>query len=143
MALSADVGRVNYGSNIPLMTWKAAANQVFYNGAIVCKKTDGFAYVGDEYTGAQTLGVAAFALDTTGDTNGDHDVIVQPGTFGDFSNSASSDAIAEDDRGKQCYVVDDDTVALTDGGATRSAAGMVYDIADDGTSVVVQFEVIR
>lgn len=142
-ALAEDTGRCNYGSAIPRATWKAAANQTFYKGAIVIKKSDGFAYVGVTATGAQTLGVAAYALDTTGDTNGDHDVVVEPGTFGDFDNSTSSDAIAEDDRGKQCYVVNDNTVALTDGGSTRSAAGMVYDIADDGSKVVVQFEVIR
>lgn len=143
MALTQDTGRCNYGRKIPFTTWDAAANQVFYQGSIVVVKTDGFAYVGVTGTGQKVPGVCMCPLDTTGIADGVRSVIVDPGTWGDFTNSASTDAIATDDRGKTCYVVDDDTVALTDGGSTRSAAGTIFDVADDGTSVVVQFEVIR
>jgi len=143
MALAANAGRINYGRKIPFTTWDAAATQVFYQGAIVIVKTDGFAYVGVTGTGHKVIGVCACELDTTGLADGAKSVIIEPGTWGDFTNSATTDAIATDDRGKTCYVVDDDTVALTDGGSTRSAAGTIFDVADDGTSVVVQFEVIR
>jgi hypothetical protein len=143
MALTQDAGRCNYGRKIPFTTWDAAANQVFFQGSIVIVKTDGFAYVGVTGTSQKVIGIACVGLNTTGLADADKSVIVDPGTWGDFTNSASTDAIATDDRGKTCYVVDDDTVALTDGGSTRSAAGTVFDVADDGTSVVVQFEVIR
>ena len=49
-----------------------------------------------------------------------------------FAKSAGADEIARDDIGKDCYVVDDETVALTDGGATRSKAGKVRDVDSDG-----------
>jgi hypothetical protein len=146
-ALTQDAGRVNYGSIIPPQTWMAAINQVFYQGSLVLVKADGFAYVGVAYATASAgfvVGVAAFALDTTADsTDGDSSVIVQPGIHGDFDNSAAADEIAEDDRGKVCYLVNDNTVALTDDTGARTAAGRIHNIADDGTSVVVQFEVIR
>jgi hypothetical protein len=146
MALTADYPRVNYGSCIPHDTWFAAANQVFLQGSIILVKADGYAYVGTAYATASAgfvLGIAAYALDTTGIASGVESVIIDPGTWGDFSNSAAADAIAEDDRGKVCYVVDDDTVALTDGGGTRTAAGRIHSLADDGVSVVIQFEVLR
>lgn len=52
-----------------------------------------------------------------------------------FGNSASADLIAEDDVGKACYIVDDQTVALTDGSATRSRAGIVDGVDSDGVWV--------
>lgn len=146
MALTQDVSRVNYGSCIPHDTWFAATNQVFYQGSIILVKADGYAYVGTAYAAASlgfVVGIAAYALDTTGIASGVSSVIIDPGTFGDFTNSASADAIAEDDRGKTCYLVDDDTVALTDNTGARTAAGRIHSIADDGTSVVIQFEVLR
>lgn len=145
-ALTQNTGRVNYGSNIPPDTWEAADNQVFYQGSIVLKKSDGLAYVGVAYAAAsngQVLGCALYELDTTIAANQGKSVIVQPGTFGDFDNSAAADEIAEDDRGKLCYLVNDNTVALTDDSGNRTTAGRIHSIADDGTSVVVQFEVLR
>lgn len=145
-ALSADVSRVNYGSEIPCGTWKAAATQVFCQGSMILVKSDGYAYVGVAYAGSSSgfvLGIAQYALDTTGLASGAVDVVFKPGTHGNFDNSTSTDAIAEDDRGKTCYLQDDNTVALTDNSGARTAAGKIYDLADDGASVVVQFEVIR
>lgn len=145
-ALAADKGRTNYGSDIPCGTWKAAATQVFYQGSTILVKADGYAYVGVAYAAASlgfVLGIAQYPLDTTGLASGAADVVFKPGTHGDFDNSAASDAIAEDDRGKTCYLQDDNTVALTDNSGARTACGKIYDLADDGASVVVQFEVIR
>lgn len=57
-----------------------------------------------------------------------------------WNNSAAGDAIAADDIGKTCYIVDDNTVALTDGTSTRSKAGIVYDVdADGGVWVAMNF----
>ncbi len=146
MALAANTGRTNYGSDVPCGTWKAAATQVFYEGSMILVKSDGYAYVGVAYAAASAgfvLGYAMYALDTTGIASGAADVVYKPGTHGNFTNSAAADAIAEDDKGKTCYLVDDDVVALTDNSAARTAAGKILDLADDGTGVVVQFEVIR
>jgi hypothetical protein len=144
-ALSQDALRTNYGSNVPPRTWMAAKNQTFYQGSIVLVKSDGFAYVGVAYATASAgfvLGVAAYALDTTADaSDGDSSVIVTPGTYGDFDNSST--ACAEVDRGKTVYLENDNTISLTSQGGALTAAGRLENIADDGSSVVVQFEVIR
>ncbi len=57
-------------------------------------------------------------------------VKIRSGAFW-FKNSASTDAIANANRYGDCFVVDDQTVALTDGGGTRSRAGIV--LAVDST----------
>ena len=53
-----------------------------------------------------------------------------------MSNSAGGDAIARQHIGQLCYVVDDQTVALTDSGGGRPVAGTVYDVDSDGFVVV-------
>lgn len=52
-----------------------------------------------------------------------------------FANSAAADEIANNDVGADCYAVDDNTVALTNGGATRSKAGKIIRVDADGVWV--------
>lgn len=59
---------------------------------------------------------------------------VKPGIYS-LNNSAGADAIAAADVGRLAYVVDDNTVALTDGAGLRPAAGKIYGL--DGTKVKV------
>jgi hypothetical protein len=54
-----------------------------------------------------------------------------------FANSAAGDLIALADVGKVCYIVDDQTVAKTDGGGTRSVAGRIRDV--DAQGVWIEF----
>ena len=49
-----------------------------------------------------------------------------------FANSAAGDLITLADVGKVCFIVDDQTVAKTDGTATRSRAGIVDGIEANG-----------
>jgi hypothetical protein len=49
-----------------------------------------------------------------------------------FANSSAGDAIAQANVGVDCYIVDDQTVALTSGPNTRSRAGKVTEIDADG-----------
>lgn len=146
-SLTADTLRRNYGSTIPMMPIKAQKNNVFYIGQIVGITTGGIAIPGGATGWDQTVivyGVCAFQLDTTPDaSDGLHDVIVTPGTFGDFLTGTSSDLIDVTKIGQACYAKDDNTVYLTSDSTTLPKAGTIFDIADDGTSVVVQFEVIR
>ena len=146
-SLTAATGRINYGSSIPFMTIKAKHGIKFWQGQIVGVTTGGIAIPGGNAGWDQTVtvyGVVAYDLDTTADSSdGDHDVIVQPGTFGNFLTGTSSDLIDVTKIGQSCYAFDDNTVYLTSDSTTLPKAGTIYDIADDGTSVVVQFEVIR
>ena len=52
-----------------------------------------------------------------------------------FANSAAADAIALADVGADCFIVDDQTVAKTNGANTRSVAGKVFDVDADGVWV--------
>lgn len=90
--------------------------------------------------GLVSVGVAAPAngqpVDNTAGASGAVFCDVEPGIF-NFNNSASTDAIAQADIGKDCYWVDDQTVAKTDGSGTRSRAGKIHDLNSDGTVQVV------
>lgn len=77
------------------------------------------------------------ALDTVDNSygnNGDKLVVVRPGIYA-WKNSSGADAVTQADVGSTCYVVDDETVAKTDGGGTRSAAGVVIAVDQDGVWV--------
>lgn len=141
-ALTQDVPRACIGPVHPKYPIKAAANQVFKKGSIVVVNTaDGYAYVGTVGTTFKTVGVAAYPLNTTGLASGAAQVIVQPGTIGFFTSGTAGDLIEENDRLLACYLIDDDTVGLTNGGATRSIAGKIFDVTTEG--VAVQFEEVR
>jgi hypothetical protein len=62
----------------------------------------------------------------TDDQTGVSKVEVKRGTFR-YENS-STDRIEHIHVGSDCYIVDDQTVAKTDGGGTRSRAGKVVDV---------------
>lgn len=57
-------------------------------------------------------------------------VAVEFGTFGYVSATGGGDDIAIDDVGKVCYMVDDQTVALTNGTDTRGIAGYIVEVRD-------------
>ncbi len=141
--LAQDVGRVTYGPTLPNITIKAAKNKVFYKGAIcIVTIADGLARpAGDasQLGTSKVMGVIAYSCDTTADVNdGDTSVIVQPGTLGDFDNG---DTIDETKIGQPFYVTDTNTVNLTAG--SLPTGGTIYGMADDGITVICQFEVIR
>ena len=52
-----------------------------------------------------------------------------------FKNSAAADEITNAEIGSDCYIVDDETVAKTDGTGTRSVAGKVFLVDDYGVWV--------
>jgi hypothetical protein len=59
-----------------------------------------------------------------------------------FANSASTDEIVDDDIGKLCYIVDDQTVAKTNGANTRSVAGIVVGLDANGVHVLFSEEAL-
>ena len=50
-------------------------------------------------------------------------------------NSAGGDAITLADIGKDCFAVDDQTVALTNGGGARARAGVIHQVTELGVWV--------
>lgn len=117
-----------------------AAGAKIYAGAIVAMiiSSTGAGNVkqGATATNLKGVGVAEEFVDNTDGSAGDVRCKVRRGLFR-FKNSASSDAIALDDIGASCYIVDDETVALTSGSSTRSIAGVIRDV--DSAGVWVEF----
>lgn len=112
-----------------------AASKIFA-GSIVCINAAGNATKGATSTTLKTVGVAQEQADNTSGAAGAIQVPVERGTWR-FSNSTAGDLITLANVGATCYVVDDQTVALTNGSGTRSAAGTVRDV--DASGVWVEF----
>lgn len=113
-----------------------AAAVMCHAGAIAVMAADGYATPATTATGLTALGVFAEQADNTDGADGDLTVPIERGYF-HFANSAATDAITRADIGQVCYLVDDQTVALTDGTATRSAAGIIDDVDDAGVWVYI------
>lgn len=84
----------------------------------------GYLTKGATATGCVGVGRAEATVDNTAGGVGALSVEFRLGTFL-FANSAAGDLITIADVGKVCFIVDDQTVAKTDGTATRSRAGIV------------------
>ncbi|MFD1342887.1 hypothetical protein [Litorisediminicola beolgyonensis] len=115
----------------------AAAGAMIYAGAIVMRNATGFLVEGQTATGLVGVGCAQERVDNSGGADGDQTVDYLPGVFR-YANSAAADEIVAADIGSACFVVDDQTVAKTDGTGTRSRAGIVD--AVDANGVWVRFD---
>ena len=113
-----------------------AATKKIFEGALVCLSATGYATPGAAATTLKADGRAKTTVDNTAGADGALKVEVEKGTF-QFANSAAGDAITIADIGNDCYVVDDQTVAKTNGTNTRSVAGKIVDV--DAQGVWVRF----
>lgn len=104
-----------------------AAATTIHQGGLTCVNASGYAVPGATATTLKAIGRAEESADNSGGSAGDIRVKVRAGVFR-WKNSTSTDAIALSDVGGTCYVVDDETVAKTDGTGTRSAAGKIFDV---------------
>lgn len=111
-----------------------AANVKIYQGALVCLTAAGYATPGAVATTLIADGMALATVDNSVGAAGALSVEVEKGVF-QFKNSAAGDAITIAELGDDCYVVDDETVAKTNGGATRSIAGKIVDLDAQGVWV--------
>lgn len=75
-------------------------------------------------------------IDATGIASGTYRAKVKFGNFR-FNNSSAGDLIAQVNVGANCYIVDDNTVALTSGSSTRSVAGKIVDVDSQGVWVAL------
>ena len=112
-----------------------AANAVIHAGALVAANAAGFAVPGATSATLTYLGRAEEEVNNTGGINGDRTVTVRRKMAFLFANSGGADAVGQADLGKPCYIVDDQTVARTDGSASRSPAGIVLGVEASGVWV--------
>lgn len=108
----------------------AAATTIF-QGSLVALNA-GYAAPGATATGRIAVGRAEETV--TAVVAGDAQVRVKRGTF-KFANSSAGDLIGQADVGADCYIVDDQTVAKTNGTNTRSRAGKILGVDADGVWV--------
>jgi hypothetical protein len=113
-----------------------AASAKIYAGALVCINAAGYAVAGSTSTTLKVRGVAQEQVDNSTGAAGAQLVNSRRGCF-PFINSAAADEITRADIGATAYIVDDQTVAKTNGTNTRSAAGVIRDVDSDGVWVEI------
>lgn len=113
----------------------AAATRIFA-GSLVCLDASGNAVPGSTATTLKARGLAQEQVDNSAGAAGDLRIETRRGVF-PFANSAAADEITRADIGATAYIVDDQTVAKTDGTSTRSAAGTIRDVDSDGVWVEI------
>lgn len=106
-------------------------------GTLVALTAAGYAQGGAVATTLKAVGVAEATADNTAGASGDIKVTVRRDGWHRFANSAAGDLITIADISANCYIVDNQTVAKTDGTGTRSVAGKVRDV--DALGVWIEF----
>lgn len=109
---------------------------LIYAGALVALNAAGLAVPFTAAADLTALGAAQGHFDNKNGADGDLRVRVDAGIHC-FDNSAGADEIKLSDIGKDCYGVDDQTVAKTSATDSRSVAGKIFDV--DASGVWVKF----
>jgi hypothetical protein len=115
-------------------SFPVAASTKLWAGSLACINASGYLTKGAVATTLKTVGVVQVTTDNTAGANGAVSAKVRRGCHR-FANSSAGDLIALADVGASCYVVDDQTVAKTNGSSTRSVAGTIRDVDADGVWV--------
>ena len=131
------------GKNV-FRTFPVAANAIIYPGAQVALNATGYLVPVTALTTLTVIGIAVPKrqqmtrllgyIDATGLADGAMECEVQS-CIALMVNGSTS--ITKADVGKDCYAVDDQTVAKTNGGATRSVAGKITGVDANGVWVRV------
>lgn len=121
------------------ITLPVAASTNIFAGAmvavIVSSTGAGNATRGATATNLLGVGVAIEQADNSAGAAGAILVKIRKGCW-QFANSASGDLITTADIGANCFIVDDNTVAKTNGSSTRSVAGRVVNVDANGVWVL-------
>lgn len=118
-----------------------AANVLIYTGAQVALDTSGYIRPARATATDVVLGVARYTFDNVGgiagaqSKQGDSGLEVESEYVVAMFNSAGGDTIALTDIGKDCYAVDDQTVALTSNSNARPRAGKIHNVTSEGVWV--------
>lgn len=119
-----------------LFSYPVLANAVIHQGAIVVLTAAGYAKPAVTGTGLLAVGIAREPVDATGLASGALTVEVEEMIAG-CANSAGGDEITIAELGEIVYLVDDQTIAKTSAGGTRSVAGLARKL--EGGLVFVEF----
>ncbi|MEX2450917.1 MAG: hypothetical protein WD407_08695 [Rhodospirillales bacterium] len=125
-----------------LFEFPVAASVLCYAGALAVLDAAGNVKPGVAATGL--IGVGRFE-ERVDNSSGDAAALsarIKRGVFR-WANSEGGDEITKAEIGDACYVVDDQTVAKTDGGSARSKAGLVVDVDALGVWVGMGVETLN
>ncbi len=111
-----------------------AASTHIYAGTMVGVDASGNLVEMATSTSLKVVGRAAKEIDNSAGIAGALTCPVEPGIY--LWANSGGDPIAAADRYTLCYAVDNDTVAKTSGGSTRSIAGVVIDVNSLGVFVM-------
>jgi hypothetical protein len=134
-ALTAD--RNTPKKDARLLGFPIAANAKIFAGALIAANATGFAAPGSTATTLTALGRAESSVDNTGGADGAKTIQVTRQDAFKYANLAT-DLVTQAEIGKNCYIVDDQTVAKTNGTSTRSVAGKVLGVEADGVWVFIE-----
>jgi hypothetical protein len=117
-----------------LLPFPVAAGAKIFGGALAVLNAAGFAAPGSAAVGLTYLGRSEEFVDNTGGADGAKTVLVHRRDIFKWLNSGA-DPVAQADVGKIVYILDDQTVAKTNGAGARSAAGKLLGVDADGVWV--------
>lgn len=116
--------------------YPVAAGALCLAGTIAVIEAAGLAKGGATAPGLIAVGIFEHQVDNRSRADGEQIAQVLRG-FARLDNSADADLVTVADVGQRCYIVDNQTVAKTDGAGTRSIAGIVDNVDEVGVWVLV------
>jgi hypothetical protein len=114
-----------------IAVFPVAAGVKIFAGALVALNAAGYLVPGSVSTTLRYQGKAEDFADNTGGADGAKKVAVRRNLAFKFANH-QADPVAQADVGNPVYIVDDQTVAKTNGVNTRSPAGKLLAVDADG-----------
>jgi predicted RecA/RadA family phage recombinase len=135
LAAPRNLPRLGETNQLDVFRAPIAANVRIFAGAAVVLDNTGAARPARVATTDRSFGVAEREYNNLAGAAGALIVEGRAGVFG-FRNSTAGDAIAQANVGATVFWSDDDQVALTNGGSTRSAAGVVVAVNEGGDGLV-------
>lgn len=117
-----------------LITVPAAAAAKLFAGSLAARRAAGYAAPASTAANLVALGRVEELADNSSGADGDINVKIRRGVFR-WANSAGGDEIMGADIGSDAYIVDDQTVAKTHAGNTRSKAGRILGVESAGVWV--------
>ena len=128
-ASRATRSRETTARNLPLKN----GVQIFAGGIVV--NDAGKAAPGRTAVGLVAMGRATTDMDNLSGSLDDAATPTEAGCFG-FNNSIA-DPVGDSQVGKEVFIEDDETIAATDGGGTRSPAGICFELEESRVWVTI------
>lgn len=130
--MSAATAEINTPERPGIATsYPVAAATILFAGILAALDSSGNLVPASDAAGLRAAGRVEYTVDNSAGAAGDLSADVKEGVF-KFNNSATV-AVDPDDKGKLCFVEDDNTVAETS--THKVKAGRVVDVESDGVWV--------